>query len=119
MDSNKIKFFWVTLVWKLLVNLYDCVEVVWLVSRTIESDLFFFMIVVMVMMVMTLVRKLMAMMMTMMVVVVGGWMTKGGSATQLNKVCNSANSVNSTQVEESIPSQTIDRAANVEISNRI
>ena len=27
--------------WKLLANLYDCVEVVWLVSRTIESDLFY------------------------------------------------------------------------------
>ena len=99
--------------WKLLANLYDCVEVVWLVSTTIESDFFYdyddggdgdnggddeddndddgdg----------------------------AGGWMTKGGSATQLNKVCNSANSVNCTQVEESIPSQTIDRAANVEISN--
>ena len=65
------------------------------------SVICFLMMVVMVMMtmmVMTMLMMMMAMRMTMMMmvmmVVVGGWMTKGGSATQLNKVCNSANSVN-------------------------
>ena len=86
----------------------------WFLERL---SLICFMIMMMVVMVIMVVTMRMTMMMMVMVLVVGGWMTKGGSATQLNKVCNSANSVNCTQVEESIPSQTIDRAANVEISN--